>query len=164
MDDTLLRVPLVVSYPGFLDMKPRAVVNPVSLLDIFPTILDICELDVGNASLQGISLLKAEAEDRERNFFADYQMFGHSLGSVRAGRHKMVFNFDRTDDSMLECDDGLCRPLPPGPNADRYRAELGKIYKEYTKSAEEASGDLKSQRSVDRDEVLKELRSLGYIH
>ena len=51
--DELLRVPLIVSGPGF---PARRVQTPVSLVDFVPTILDMLA-QPGDPALRGVSLL-----------------------------------------------------------------------------------------------------------
>jgi arylsulfatase A-like enzyme len=51
----LVRVPLIVSAPGYRD-EPRVVSDPVSLVSITPTILDLLEIDAAERSFHEPSL------------------------------------------------------------------------------------------------------------
>lgn len=55
LHEPVLRIPMIVRYP---DVFPpaQAVDAPVSLIDVLPTILDVLELDGGDAALPGVSL------------------------------------------------------------------------------------------------------------
>lgn len=63
--ESTMRVPLIVSLPGKL---PQGAVcdSPVSVADIFPTILDILGIEEGGLALQGRSVLGFLEEGKER--------------------------------------------------------------------------------------------------
>jgi len=52
----VLRVPLIMVYPEKLP-KNKRIFQPVQLVDVMPTILDLAEIDTGELLLQGDSLL-----------------------------------------------------------------------------------------------------------
>jgi arylsulfatase A-like enzyme len=54
--ETTTRVPLIIRYPGMPNPGKRSV-SPVNLLDIFPTLVDLCQLPVPDHSLDGHSLV-----------------------------------------------------------------------------------------------------------
>jgi arylsulfatase A-like enzyme len=65
LHDTLIRVPLIIRYPEAFPRGQR-VSQQVQLTDLFPTLLDILQLDVPDVrrELQGVSLLAQSEEER----------------------------------------------------------------------------------------------------
>jgi arylsulfatase A-like enzyme len=57
LHDTLIRVPLIIRHPDYFTPGQR-VTQQVQLTDVFPTLVDLLQLDVPNVrqELQGISL------------------------------------------------------------------------------------------------------------
>lgn len=95
-----IRVPLIIKYPG--KGKPRTVIHtPVSSIDFFPSILDICGIKYHNDDIDGISLVPLFEKDEmpERPLFWHYPHYsnqGVEPGSaVRLGRYKLIDNFER---------------------------------------------------------------------
>jgi arylsulfatase len=76
------RVPLIVHIPG---RKPRTVKTPVSVMDIYPTVLDLLQ-QKPPYPLQGVSLLKPQ-EDR-----LFYILGTSSHAVVKNGQHYVVLN------------------------------------------------------------------------
>jgi arylsulfatase A-like enzyme len=73
LHDTLIHVPLIIRYPeGFA--RGQRVTQQVQLTDLFPTVLDLLQVDRPDVSqeLQGVSLLQSPAEER----FAYAEMLG----------------------------------------------------------------------------------------
>jgi choline-sulfatase len=90
--DPAARVPLIVSAPGRL--AARRVVEPVSLLDIAPTLLDLCGLE-SSGDLDGRSLAPALAGTDlvDADVVAEYLAEGVTSPAVmlRRGRFKYVW-------------------------------------------------------------------------
>jgi arylsulfatase A-like enzyme len=65
LHDTLIRVPLIIRYPDCFTPGQR-VTQQVQLTDVFPTLVDLLQLEVPNLrqELQGVSLLAQPAEER----------------------------------------------------------------------------------------------------
>ncbi|MYF48617.1 MAG: sulfatase-like hydrolase/transferase [Gammaproteobacteria bacterium] len=81
------RVPLVVSYPGQL---PKGVISnaPVSLVDIFPTVLDLAELPSPGHDIDGRSLVEAmESSEQPRRGVVTTFMGHHG---VRTKRYRYI--------------------------------------------------------------------------
>lgn len=72
--DELIRVPLAIWSPG---LSGRRVPEPVSLLDVTPTLLDL--LGYGGASLDGYSLLKIAKGEADERFVNRPRAFGRPL-------------------------------------------------------------------------------------
>jgi arylsulfatase A-like enzyme len=67
LHDTLIRVPLIIRYPECFPAGQR-VAQQVQLTDLFPTVLDVLQLDVPEVrqELQGVSLLAPLADVPEQ--------------------------------------------------------------------------------------------------
>jgi arylsulfatase A-like enzyme len=65
LHDTLIHVPLLIRYPAYFPRGQR-VTQQVQLTDLFPTILDLLQLERPDISkeLQGVSLLRRVTEER----------------------------------------------------------------------------------------------------
>jgi len=94
MYDCLVRVPMIVSHPS---IRPRIADDPVTLLDIAPTILEVAGIPAPSG-LDGRSLLsspRASGGSRDEDFVV-VQGFGHQLPfwqrMVRTRDAKYVFN------------------------------------------------------------------------
>lgn len=167
MDDLLLRVPLVVKYPSRYQLAGKDVSRRVSLIDIYPTVLEIIgQTDLVRSS-EGKSLLRlAEtSSDKARYFYADYQLYGKDKSSIRKSNWKLVKNLETGGARLI--DDSL----PSGPNGDIHRVAqepevqkgLERAFRDYVKVAAKESGKLSSKFAVDQKEALEGLRSLGYV-
>jgi choline-sulfatase len=92
------RVPLIVSAPGRI--APGRVSEPVSLLDIAPTLLDLCGLD-SDAALDGRSLAPALAGDRLAAVDVALEYLAEGVNSpavmLRRGRWKYIWCADDPD-------------------------------------------------------------------
>ncbi|HKQ62698.1 MAG TPA: sulfatase-like hydrolase/transferase [Candidatus Polarisedimenticolaceae bacterium] len=122
------RVPLIVRAPG---VGPRRVAEPVGLIDLMPTVLDLAGLPVPGG-LRGISLRAAleGAEPRRRELYFEGLtgaiIYGWAeLKGVRYGRWKLI---DSSEPELydLQADGGEVRNLA-GSDGDRLqelRAEL----------------------------------------
>jgi len=87
LSDSLLRVPLVMRYPARAEAGKR-IAEPVSHLDVLPTILDItgAERTPGEA-LSGLSLLGPQALPEQRSMLAEYSTPSTLLHGYWAARH-----------------------------------------------------------------------------
>ncbi len=95
--DELLHVPLIVSGAGV--PKGLVVTDPVSILDIFPTIIQALNLPEETKYLDGVSLLpKNIKRTPERILLAEVGYRGHDnkvvvdKASARVGRYKLIVN------------------------------------------------------------------------
>lgn len=124
--DELLRVPLVIKAPG---LEPGRVTEPVSLLDVTPTILDLLDLE---AEQQGVSLVPAARGEpealealKQRTQAVGRPLYGRERWGVIRDGHKWTSHegdeqlFDLGIDP-LEMDD-LSAKADLGP----YREALG---------------------------------------
>ena len=65
LHDTLIRVPLIIRYPEYFTPGQR-ITQQVQLTDVFPTLVDLLQLDVPKIrqELQGVNLLAQPGEER----------------------------------------------------------------------------------------------------
>lgn len=106
-------IPLILSGPD-ID-KDRTVETPVSLVDVYPTILDAMDAQPDDAIRPGTSLLQVSAADEQpdRTVFSEYHDGGSLTGAfmVRQGGWKLVQHegyepqlFNLKDDPMEQRD------------------------------------------------------------
>ena len=79
--EEVIRVPLIVAGPG---VAPRRETQPVSLLDVAPTILDFLSVKPA-PSMKGVSLLRPLAASREMYGETDHTTDGTRLSFLRGG-------------------------------------------------------------------------------
>jgi arylsulfatase A-like enzyme len=176
--DTLVRVPLIVHYPGTFP-KGERVCRPVQTLDLFPTLLTLAEVNDPEAwdQAQGESLTGASSADRpmfseypepepsvstitERYPEFDGSPYDRSLRAVRTTTHKYIRGshgreelYDLTRDAGEEHD--VLRAHP------QIAADLGAALDRWVGSFEHApaAGD-----SIELDsEMRRRLEDLGYL-
>jgi arylsulfatase A-like enzyme len=114
-----LRIPLVISFPGFLPSGER-VSAAVSSLDFYPTLLDLAQVPfpTGPPSLQGSSALPLIRGTKSR--LKDYFFFENDrhLTAISNGRLKLVHRPVAEGAGCLELYD-IYRD--PGESEDRYQ-------------------------------------------
>jgi arylsulfatase A-like enzyme len=173
--DTLVRVPLIVSLPGVLE--PDVVSEPVSTLDIMPTLLAL-----GGAvreGLDGRSLLPAlqggQAQS-DRAVFSEVAFIAPEndppadkaekeafLAAVVRGRWKLIHNLATDDWTLYD------RQRDPGEMndvLDRQKdeaAELRTLLLEWERGKVESWGKRLPGAQLMSEQERRKLRSLGYI-
>ncbi|OGW13352.1 MAG: hypothetical protein A3G93_07885 [Nitrospinae bacterium RIFCSPLOWO2_12_FULL_45_22] len=181
--DTLLRVPLIVRYPGVFPAG-EMVSTQVQLVDIFPTIMDILQTDDKEMSheLHGQSLLPHKLGDQERTFaVAEYlgpqpaieimakrypgserylNKFNRSLFAIRTSSWKFIESSDgRNELYNIRDDPGEVNNLI---NTQPAKArELERTLKEWKESNN--TRYIASEQKVIDGEVKKRLEALGYF-
>jgi arylsulfatase A-like enzyme len=168
-----LRIPLILSFPGFLPSGER-VGGHVSNLDIFPTILDLAQVSFP-PSLQGRSLLPlvrgTENKLHERLFFQNDQ---HQI-AISNGRLKLVHYPEGAGSS--ERYELYEMYGDPGETENRYQgaeerirpfeAELSSFRTQslawqQATSAKRAGADATTDSELS-EQTLRSLKALGYI-
>ena len=85
-------IPLLLAGPDI--PGGRVVETPVSLIDIYPTVLDCAGLAVDRSGRPGRSLLRlaTETDDRERSVFCEYHATAATTAQfmLRKGRYKYI--------------------------------------------------------------------------
>ncbi len=155
----LIRVPLVVWGPGIEAGRHE---SPVSLIDLFPTSLDL----LGLPSVEGLrgrslaTLLGGDAEPLERTLISERPLYGAHRESALAWPYKIIFDPKRQETRLYNLvDDGAelqdIAHLRSAVTAD-LRAKLA--------AHRQHAASLAADDAVAPDkDTLENLRSLGYI-
>ncbi|MBI3735579.1 sulfatase-like hydrolase/transferase, partial [Candidatus Sumerlaeota bacterium] len=173
MDEILLHVPLVIHYPEAWGLKGVSE-EQVSLVDLFPTILDglkIAPVAPGNSitssalHLDGRSLLHPIKDGSPPFIHADYQLYGDEMSSVRQGPFNYVINHHNGDQYLIDTRlplDGKAEPASRVSNPEM-QTRLEEEYKRYEAAAKAATKDLRSDVDIDQSEMTSELEKSGYF-
>ncbi len=166
MSDVLLHIPLLIKYPASARRNPGVVNENVSLVDVTPTVLDAAGIRRGDMTFSGRSLLQPGDNHvgGQRDLFADYQLYGDPLSSIRRGEWKLVINLKRKNAELVR----IRRQREPGGNrlleAKRMKASLMKAFERYVADAGKHANGFRSRRSIDQGDAMKALKALGYVH
>jgi arylsulfatase A-like enzyme len=161
--ETTQHVPLIVRAPG---ARPRRVDEPVSLVDLMPTVLELARVGVP-AGLRGTSLAPAlrgrGLPQRDLYFESVAGMLNYGwdeLHGIRAGRYKLI---DSDDPELfdLEADPAELSNLA-GTDADRV-ADLRAALQELMQSSKEGAEERAFDDPVMDAETLAFLAGLGYV-
>lgn len=135
-----LRVPMLVRAPG---VKPAKVNQPVGLIDVFPTLVDLCGLPVPN-NLDGLSvkpLMKASAEAGEKPWrHAVMSIYGRGNVSLRSEKYRYIHYQDGSEelyDMLADPNEwiNLCHPtIKPELQTvvDDFRKRVPKSFKPWS--------------------------------
>lgn len=165
LEESLVRVPLVVSGPGITPGSRR---TPVSHVDLAPTLVDLAGAPHPVAGWQGVSLAASLREGSEppahpvaMEIAVAPSIPAIRQQAVRDGRHKLITSFDdeRVTDALydLEADPGERRNLilADPALADRLRETLRELVAERAEAVAMAADD--------DEEIAERLRELGYL-
>jgi len=178
---TCLRVPLIFHWPGALEARSDG--DPVALIDLAPTLLDLAGKDLqGGRWAQGASLvprlLAASEADASPLAFSEagYGKDRQWLHTVRDGRFKLVYAPLERDQQWvagegkelalfdLEADPGETRDVA-GEHPEGFARLKRALWRWYRAPAFPVTSDASAcgdERAVDR-ETEELLRSLGYL-
>jgi arylsulfatase A-like enzyme len=180
--NTTAHVPLFISYTGVTRAGHR-IDHPVELVDLYPTLLDLLQIEQETEGLEGSSLvalldhdgaLDAETLKPFRYAFSEAgggQMLWRHYQSVQDGRWKLVFHpaVDRNDRQLpptfelfhLESD-----PLEAHNLAGDAAGEFDRLWMELSNWLEKTpeSGQIDSDSEAYSEETLNALRALGYVN
>ncbi len=162
MVEELLHVPLLVRYPSALPQRPLVDGRSASLMDIYPTVLDVAGCAPADLGPAGGHSLLAEPLN-ERLLFADFQLFNDELSAVRLGPHKLTLNF--TDNERQLVDTSLERTGKnevPHDDADLERT-LAERFSRYRDEGLAFSKTLIADFQSDATSAEQDLRQLGYL-
>ncbi len=180
----LVRIPLIIHYPSLFPPGSHDS-NPVSLIDVFPTVLRALEIDPGQFSIQGHSLLPGETMP-ERPILGEYYLhagftgaekfsseeFKHPLireqlfrrlKSIRVGDFKWVEGSNGTKELYNIAEDpGEMRNLADhsdfSDTAEKLRIILGEQLEQYQR---QVSTDFEAN-PID-EKTIEIMKSLGYL-
>jgi len=155
-----LRVPLIIHWPADAHVTREARVDePVSLLDIAPTIFAAAHLPIPS-SMRGRSLLAA-ADDAEdiyaESVYPQRHFDASSLASLRSGRYKYI-DAPQPEFYDLAADPGETHNLYAAREslASAYRERLHRLEQSNQPSSQTASAALSA-------EAVERLHALGYM-
>ncbi len=160
--EEVIRVPLMMAGPG---LAPRRETQPVSLLDIAPTILDFLFVERA-PSMKGMSLLRPLAESREMYGETDHTTDGTRLSFLRGGAKswKAILRSDPLKQTE-RTSEWYDLAVDPGEKANRPPvASLRASVEARAKDAALKSRSAAARKPVELSAEQKEkLQALGYI-
>ena len=162
--DSLLRVPLIMSQPGRLT-EGLTIEEPVSLVDVLPTITDL--LDLPNpAGASGVSLLPLIAGSKEEPrpvFGVTSRPEAYSdKTAVVARSYKFIHSLtdDRDWEELYDLETDPDELVDLAPSAPPILDELRTILRKRLRSS--AMAEVNEAKLS--EEEIERLRALGYIH
>lgn len=163
----LIHVPLIIAGRGF---KPAVIETQVSIVDLFPTILDLANIPLKNFEIDGRSLLKL----KNRPLFAMGTLYAAEKYCLLKNGKKLIFNSDNmifkrsligyTTEEKFELFDLKTDPFEKhNLNVERAgkMAKLKKDLAEFIKAAARVQGKKVSLKK--EKDIKEELKSLGYL-
>jgi len=175
--DELLRVPFLLRVPpgaGALGarIQPVALETPASLVDLLPTLLELCDVPTGPGPLAGISLVPAmldvpAALDAPRPLLAEVRLrAGQGADAVVFDSWKLIRHRDGPRAGQFElydlgADPGETRDLATA-NVER-REELTRLLDELLARAVSDAADFERAPALELDAAERaRLQELGY--
>ena len=163
----LLHVPLFITGGKF---KPSVIETPVSIIDIFPTILDLAHIPYKKFKIDGRSLLKL----RRRPLFAMGTFFKEEKYCLIKKNLKLIFNSGKTtskrplvgysSEEKFELFNLQNDPTEQHNLSNGMQQDIRKMMKELVKFINVPSAARSKKVSVKDDKELAEtLKSLGYL-
>jgi arylsulfatase A-like enzyme len=157
--EEVLRIPLVVRLPEAIRFQVGAIAEPVGLIDLLPTLVELGGLDA-EPQAQGDSFvpLLLGNEGRERVFCSEtYDAF-----SARTRDHKLIwFTDDRLEFYDLAADPLEGEPVPgPCEGPCRELAQQLRSFRELMLTSRESNPA--GTAELEKDEI-ESLRALGYL-
>jgi len=154
--EELIHVPLIVKMPNSVQGETFA--EPVSILDVFPTVLDALSLPE-KKDIAGISLLKPESSGVDRIMFASTYRNGDKMSAL-SGHLKVVRTMKTGSDIFYN--------LKDDPKESTYLIETDNVGFPRLRQALDKWVEIsKTQTSSENVELTEELtsglRDLGYI-
>ncbi len=153
-------VPLLMRLPPVYDLEPRAVAEPVGLVDLMPTLLDLVGLESA-AQAQGRSFVP-ELLGRRQNERPVYSE-GAGVSSMRDADHTLMV----APDGVRSCFDNARDPeqlTPLEMQSANACEQLAATLDGLVQGLESADAGAQADATVTLDEdEIRELRALGYI-
>jgi arylsulfatase A-like enzyme len=179
MYETTLHVPLVVRYPTRFKAGTSSD-GLVSLVDVFPTVLELCNLRSESEKLEPAGISFADADGQKRAFIVaendrplnginlmkchfpafDTRTIDYRMRAIRTNKEKLIWKLDRGKELYdLQADPGELNNLAEqeSQTCDKLNAILISWMKEMPSNKDATLMEGKDPES------LKILRSLGYV-
>lgn len=167
----VVHVPLIISAPGLPGGK--RVDSPVRLIDVFPTILSLCELSgPESADIRGIDLVPlTRGQVSGLDVFAEGMLYGSTERAVQAGDFRLMWDEEYDDYRLFRpsTDAGETEDVSQryGEESrmlrellDHYHIKIAERYTEHTRGYSSADS---LEAAKERERVLKAMKSLGYV-
>ena len=152
------RIPLIVSLPG--QNKSKNIDSLVSIMDVFPTILDLLEID-NIMNIDGVSLVPlmdgSVNQVRKEVFIERYLDNEYDQLAIRTDKEKLIKRGEQYEEYDLEND--ISELNPHGLN-DEKKAVLKEKLLRFLHISTTSKKQLKKMTVSERD--LANLRALGY--
>jgi len=171
--EELVRVPLVISWPGNLPAGLE-IWEPVELLDVTPTLLEIANVVAGSTDHQGQSLVGVmtgqQTADPERPIFFERRKYktrqirnvfvtGNKLG-IRSGPWKYI---EADEEGTRELFDLRSDPTETSNLVAKHPELAARLSKEISSWLERTPRTFFSPDTVISDEDNRKLNALGYV-
>jgi arylsulfatase A-like enzyme len=172
----LLRVPLLFYYPREL-AKGKRVAGPASILDIYPTLIDLFDFDTA-APLQGISLLPALRSGKpmtppDRPFVTTHTPMGLKMNKridvLISGNLKLIVAYDGKGEESIELYDLVTDPEETTNLASDRPQDVSRLREEMA-AERRRQEELRDSLGVDATSILlvpedvAALQALGYLN
>lgn len=169
MQESLLRIPMLVRYPKALDLAGKESDVSVSLVDLMPTVLELAGVDPTALASphQGQSLLpiaRGEFTD-ERLLYADHHQHGDQYAAVRRGELKLVFSGVDGTSQLFRIDlEARAEGDPGGQLQDPVqRRKLMAALEKHVLDSVGATSGLVPEFAAGKDSVLNQLEELRKV-
>ncbi len=170
--EEMIRVPLIFLSPGGHLGQSRTIEEPVSLIDLFPTLVELCGLSRPSQKVNGLSLaglLSDDARSLDRALFFTSRYSSKETPSipqmaVRSGRYKLVLPEYQSGaaalyDLSVDPEEARDIRMEHADLADRMENTLRSWYAQ-ARAEQKKQGTARSTPLS--EEVLQQLEALGY--
>ena len=163
--DEVVKIPLIVHGPGVLDPGMK-VVDQAGIIDIAPTILNLCGLKIPSW-MQGRSLLPGSGDLVDQGDVAVLLELGMELKALRTNPYKLIFNFKHLQTIIFDLargPDETYQHLVTSPD-EWHEANLkfySRLDSDQNLAEEYRGGETGSPVHLSEEEAAR-LKSLGYL-
>lgn len=176
--DELIHVPLLIRFPGG-QFAGRTVAMPVSLADLFPTLLDWLAIPAPRVPLDGVSLMPSLRTGAQRPEPVVSSLLNAWLSAdipaqlaLSFSRYKVIVTFaakkgepDKVRVYDLQRDAGEKEPLAAPPPAILKQAlPIIRVYHDYLQQPRKKAGKLSGDDlGPEMREQLEQMKAMGYL-
>jgi hypothetical protein len=170
--DTTVRVPLLIKLPE--QAAPQRYPDPVSLIDVGPTILESCG-SLPDGVFPGeslISVMEGKMSGERAPVFELVNLEMENVKGIVGGRFKMILEVgDEKIESWIYSLDDDARPLDKAAFRDQAQALRSRILNDVREWDPRlllfeavSKEDAPSLEIENVDEIIEQLKALGYVH